>query len=238
MLEFAQNLEETARHLRPAFQVGLGIGCVVIGLLVWLGGSRFRGLLVAAIGAVVGGLCGYFLTGKNTVAAGVSAAVTAVVAILFEKVFIIIVAAGLAAVFCFAFFSLIFNKADSGGTFGQTWSHMPIYTWAIIAAPVVLILVTGVYLRRVASALCCALFGTALLFTGMILLLLYKGALPITDMSNRTLFYVALFVAMTAFGTFEQLMLCPGPKAAAKKRQKAEQEEEASGRKKQSWRTS
>jgi signal transduction histidine kinase len=226
MLEFAQNLEYAARNLRPLYQVGGGIACVVIGLLVWLGGSRFRVLLVGVIGAVVGGLLGYFLTGRNSLAGGVSALVTAVIAVLFEKVFVVILAAGLAAVFCFAFFS-----------FRQSWSEMPLYGWAIVGAPVVIILFTGVYLRRITSALCCALFGTALLFAGMILLLLYKGALPITDMSNRTLFYVALFVAMTAFGTFEQLMLCPAAKTVAKKKQQQEREEEASGRKKRSWRT-
>ncbi|MHC4623913.1 MAG: hypothetical protein ACYS4W_08425 [Planctomycetota bacterium] len=238
MLEFAQNLEHAARNLRPLFQVGGGIACVVIGLLVWLGGSRFRGLLVGVMGAVAGGLVGYFLTGRNTLAAGVSGLVTGVIAAFFDKVFVVILAAGLAAAFCFGFFALVFNKADSGGTFEFSWSQMPKYAWAVVAAPVVIIAFTGVYLRRLTSALCCALFGTVLLFAGMILLLLYKGAMPITDMSKRTFFYVALFVAMTAFGTFEQLVLCPGPKSAAKKKERAQKEEESSGKTKRSWRTS
>ncbi len=43
---------------------------------------------------------------------------------------------------------------------------------------------------------------------GMILLLLYKGAMPASEIADKSSFYAAVFVVMVAFGTGEQLLLC------------------------------
>jgi hypothetical protein len=42
----------------------------------------------------------------------------------------------------------------------------------------------------------------------MILLLLYKGAAPISRICQNQLFYLGVFGVMTAFGMAEQLLLC------------------------------
>ena len=70
------------------------------------------------------------------------------------------------------------------------------------------ILVIGSGFWRFISALCCAVLGTTLVFAGMVLLLLYKGALPVDAISRKQPFYAAVFIAMIVFGTIEQFLLC------------------------------
>jgi hypothetical protein len=79
---------------------------------------------------------------------------------------------------------------------------------AITAAVAIIFLLAGYFFRRLTSALCCAGLGTGLCFVGMVLLLLYKDSAPLSRIYNRSLFYTAVFLAMTAFGTVVQLLLC------------------------------
>ena len=98
-------------------------------------------------------------------------------------------------------------------------SEMPAYYWAIIALLVLAFVAAGFFIWNLTSAFCCAALGTMLIFAGMILLLLYKGAQPITSISNNSSFYAVVFTVMTAAGTVEQLLLCrhAGKKPAKKK---------------------
>lgn len=97
----------------------------------------------------------------------------------------------------------------------------------IIAVMLERILVTGSIFWRCIWALCCATLGTMLIFAGMILLLLYKGAVPISHISSKQSFYTAVFITMTAFGTIEQLLLCRclGEKLTRKKQTDKTKEE-------------
>ncbi len=95
---------------------------------------------------------------------------------------------------------------------GQKVKHaclqMPVYNWAIILVLISICIVAGFSLWQLASALCCSALGTVLIFAGMILLLLNKGSMPVSIISSRSSFYVAVFAAMMAFGTIEQFLLC------------------------------
>ncbi|RKY04303.1 MAG: hypothetical protein DRP66_11905 [Planctomycetota bacterium] len=62
---------------------------------------------------------------------------------------------------------------------------------------------------RFVAAATCASLGTVAIFAGMILVLLYKGARPLTGIYQMPAFFAAAVVAMAAFGTFVQLLLCP-----------------------------
>ena len=155
MLEIAKNFEQMATGFSPIVLIAPGLVCVVVGLFIWLGGLGFRRPLAAVVGAVSGGICGFFITDRNIMLAVLLAAAAAVIAIVLER-----------------------------------------------------ILVTGSLFWHLASALCCAALGTVLIFAGMILLLLYKGAMPVGYISGRQSFYIAVFIAMIAFGTTEQLLLC------------------------------
>jgi len=111
---------------------------------------------------------------------------------------------------------------DVGDEIKQACSQMPLYNWVIIVVLVVISIVGGFYFWRLTSALCCATLGTLLVFAGMILLLLYKGAEPISSIS---------------FGTTEQLLLCPWLKSKAIRRKEAKKDRQGRDETTPSWRT-
>jgi len=184
MLEFAWNFERTAAELAPIVLIGPGLAAVLVGLFVWLGGLGFRRVLVAVVGAVAGGVCGFFITGRNIAFAGLLAIVGVIIAIILEK-----------------------------------------------------ILVSGSFFWRLAWALCCAVLGTLLIFAGMVLLLLYKGAVPVSYISDRQSFYACVFAAMTAFGTIEQLLFCRHTKREVIRKEQAIRDREQMSEQQRSWRT-
>jgi hypothetical protein len=241
MLEIARQLERTAVWFNPVVLIGPGLACVLLGLFVWLGGLGFRRALVAIVGAVSGGICGFFISGRNIVPATVSAGLAAVIAIMLERIFIAILAGVLAAIIGFAVLAGPYIENAGGATSVERdemqnrgyvfstqrtvetakayiadfvaetkriFSQMPVYNWAIIAALAVIFPAAGFFQRRLTSAFCCAALGSILIFAGMILLLLYKGAAPISRICQNQLYYLGVFAAMTAFGTTEQLLFC------------------------------
>jgi hypothetical protein len=237
MLEIARQLEQTAVWFNPVVLIGPGLACVLLGLFVWLGGLGFRRALVAIVGAVSGGTCGFFISGRNIVPATVSAGLAAVISIMLERIFIAILAGVLAAILGFAVLARPYIENAGGATLIE-WDktqnlstqqtvvtakayiadfvaetkrillQMPVYNWAIIAALAVIFPAAGFFQRRLTSAFCCAALGSILIFAGMILLLLYKGAAPISRICQNQLFYLGVFGVMTAFGMAEQLLLC------------------------------
>jgi hypothetical protein len=260
MFEIAQQLEQIAVRFKPVVLIGPGLTAVLLGLFVWLGGLGFRRALVAIMGAVSGGICGFFISDRNIVPATVSAGIAAVIAIVFERIFITILAGVLAAVVGFAVLARPY--IGSGDSLKHYPEHemenitvtlstpqtveaakgyiaafvteikrillqMPVYNWAIIAALAVVFIAAGFYQWRLTSAFCCAALGVMLIFGGMILLLLYKGAAPISRICQNQLFYLGVFAAMTAFGTTEQLLLCQRIKERlTRKREKSKERKE------------
>jgi len=65
MLEIAKNFEQMATGFSPIVLIAPGLVCVVVGLFIWLGGLGFRRPLAAVVGAVSGGICGFFITDRN-----------------------------------------------------------------------------------------------------------------------------------------------------------------------------
>lgn len=240
MLEIARQLERIAVWFSPIVLIGPGLLCVLLGLFLWLGGLGFKRVLAATVGAVSGGICGFFISGRNIVTATALAALTAVIAIWLEKIFIAILAGVLAAILCFtvlakpnndiddARYNLGYESenirmslntklsvevakryiADFAAETGQIFSQMPAYNWAIMEVVAVFFLAVGFARRRLTLAFCCAVLGTMFIFAGMILLLLYKGAAPVSRICQNWLFYQGVFGIMTAFGMAEQLLLC------------------------------
>ena len=83
---------------------------------------------------------------------------------------------------------------------------------AVLAAVGVVLLVLGLFLVRSAGALTCSALGAVLVFAGLTALLILKGSNPIALMERQGRFYGLVLLGMTAFGTLEQLVLCPSPK--------------------------
>lgn len=80
---------------------------------------------------------------------------------------------------------------------------------AIASVAAVIVIGAGFLMPRFVAALTCASLGTVLVFAGMILVLLYKGARPLTGIYQTPVFFSVTVVAMVTFGTFVQLLLCP-----------------------------
>lgn len=269
MLEIIQNFEQIAAGLNPFVLIGPGLAAVLVGLFVWLGGLGFRKVLVAVAGAISGAILGFFVIGNNIILAIVLMGVTAVIAIIFERAFITILTAALAAFIGFAVLvspyfensqstiptnqnetstqghtmsvneSVEIVKAyivDSAEKIKQACSQIPLQRWAIIAVLAIIFTIFGFYLRNLTSALCFSSLGTTLIFSGLILLLLYKGVAPISSMRNRPIFYLGIFIAMAACGTLEQLLLCRRVKKPSKRKGQADRQKEEPSITKQNWR--
>jgi hypothetical protein len=127
--------------------------------------------------------------------------------------------------------------ADFSTEIKEACSQMPVYSWAIITALAIIFVAAGFFFWRLTLALCCATLGTILIFAGVISLLLYKGAVPISDIWRRAPLYAAIFMAMIVFGTIVQLLLCQRiRKKPTAKRQVNKGKEEPEERR-ENWRT-
>jgi len=78
------------------------------------------------------------------------------------------------------------------------------------------LLVLGLVFGRLAGALTFSLLGAALIFAGLTTLLIFKGSAPIDLVQQQGAFCGLVLLGMAAFGTLEQLVLCPSPKRKPK----------------------
>ena len=101
---------------------------------------------------------------------------------------------------------------DAGEKIKRAGTKIPIHIWTIIAAPGVIFLICGALLWRWNTALFFSVTGTAVICLGIILLLSYKGAEPVSHIRSMPFISVAVFLAVAGFGTIVQLLLCKGLK--------------------------
>jgi hypothetical protein len=82
---------------------------------------------------------------------------------------------------------------------------------AVIAVSGLVLLMLGLLFARLAGALAFSVLGAWLIFAGLIALLIFKGSAPIVFIQKQGAFYGLVLLGMMAFGTLEQLLLCPSP---------------------------
>jgi hypothetical protein len=107
--------------------------------------------------------------------------------------------------------------------------------WAIIAAAATGLMAFGALFRSVGAAMACATLGTALIFVGLLALLIFKGSTPVERMESRPAFYGLVFTGMAIFGTLEQLALCRKA-ATGRSKGKSSGQEPDKASSKRSWR--
>ncbi|MBN1817992.1 MAG: hypothetical protein JW828_11585 [Sedimentisphaerales bacterium] len=95
---------------------------------------------------------------------------------------------------------------------GQAAREMNVTGIALAVGAGILIAIIGAFFPRLIGALSCSLLGTSLIFLGMVSLLLYKGARPLTSMYENGRFYGLVLGGMIVFGTILSLVLSPGRK--------------------------
>ena len=105
------------------------------------------------------------------------------------------------------------------------WIGLAAITGAIIFVILAALLTSSFFLARLFSALCSAAAGTLLIFTGMILLLTYKGTKPFEYIYNSQ-FLTAVLLAMVAFGTVEQMLLCRKSKKESANKKEVNEDKE------------
>jgi hypothetical protein len=105
---------------------------------------------------------------------------------------------------------------DVADQIGGAVRRLTLVDGAIIAAVGLGLLTLGLFLERLAGPLACSLLGTALIAAGLIVLLIYKGSAPIGLVQKQGALYGLVLLGMVAFGTVEQLVLCPPPRRRPK----------------------
>ena len=252
MLEFLQYLERIAPRLEPAVLILPGLFCVLFGLFAWLAGLRYARIVAAFVGAFLGGFFGFCIVGRKLPPDIFLAITIGTVSMLFHKilfVFLALLIAVTGVTYALADAQIeghekLMLYVDTSGTetisTSQTitmlcnsleqmkektiaiYAQFSILNWVVLVGIGMLAAGAAVYFNKLISAVCCAVLGTTLNFTGMILLLFYKGAEPVTGIGKRSLFFLAVFAVMVVLGTAVQLILCP-PK---RKKRTPHQEEE------------
>jgi hypothetical protein len=238
----------------PLVVIGPAGAAVAAGLLIWLGGLGFRKVLVGIAGAATGVAVGSYAIRRGVVWTAVAAVVAAGMGILFERLIIALLLASLvgAAGFVVLVAPHISTEntqmqaenedttaytdqsteqpdaylSDLEATVRRVGSEVPVYKWAIVALLGVVFLVGGFVFRRFATALYFSALGTLLIAGGLVTLLLYKGAAPLSQAGNKPLMYVGIFAGMVAFGTVEQLLFCRGGLIRHAEKQQAEDEDD------------
>jgi len=101
MIGIFQNFEQVAARFNPSVLICSGVAILILGLLLWLGGLGLRKVLFSLVGLGGGILVGLFVVGRNFFSASFLGAFAALIALIFEKVFVVLVSAALAAAVAF-----------------------------------------------------------------------------------------------------------------------------------------
>jgi hypothetical protein len=248
-----------AARAYPLYAMAPGSTGVVVGLFIWLGGLGFKRVLMAIAGAAGGFALGYFAIGRGVIPAAVLAGVLALIMAIFDRVSIALLAAILVAGIGFVVLAgprISIENGQEGseardetansdesmerfkaylyevrGQVTSAWSDVPVYQWLIVVVLTIITLVVGFLLRRLTVATCFSVLGTLLIAAGLVVLLLFKGATPLSRVGNRPLTYVGIVAGMVAFGAVEQLLFCRGGILKPSKKPKTDDFDDETGRK-------
>jgi hypothetical protein len=239
MLEVFTDFQKIGESVSATVLIAVGAVSLAIGLCMWLGGLRWRKPAVAALGAITGAVCVGFFADKQTGAIAVTALIGAGLGLFFERPVLVFCGAVMTAMIVLIFFAAgsesqaggdgIRIDSNQSETISVRSELAKINNEIIVAArriirlagdvPTVPFLISiasglavglcGFFLWRPVAAATLSTFGTALIFFGMVFLLLYKNSAPITHISEKTSLYGTAALAMIAFGCVVQMLLCP-----------------------------
>jgi len=95
-----------------------------------------------------------------------------------------------------------------GDLLGRAINLVPFEKLLISAVIAIIFAAAGYFMPQLIIALTCSAWGTAIISLGMILLLLFKGARPITHTYAKAGVFGVVALAMIVFGSVIQLLLC------------------------------
>jgi hypothetical protein len=240
VLDVLNRFQNAALSFNPTMLVGPGLLCAVLGIIIWLAGTKFTRIIAMAVGFIGGAMgASYLISGHQVYAAILGAVIGALVAFFIHRFIAII-----AGVAVFVIVGLVFvlsshfgdkvtgahypnsdsvpSKLSPVQTAEQIKSYLasvtdqlfrlakklPLKAWPTFAAAAAALVVLGIFVRRLLIAFACSSLGTAMIFSGMFCLLLYKGSAPLTRVYERISFFSAVFAGMVVAGMITQLILC------------------------------
>jgi len=237
MLEIVQSFEKTAGGFEPAVLIAGGIISVLLGLIIWLAGLRYAKLIAAAIGIFIVGGITYLATKGKVFAAVVLAIPGGLFTSVARKFILSAAAVLMAALITLAIVAagtekqtgspeqVQYHQPSQAIPTGKALKITGLYieavaketlnlTQSLTAPRLAAVLVAGavtitaaIFFCRVVVAAGCSAAGVSLCAFGMSLLLIFKGALPITYIAGRVRFFFAAFAIMAVAGTFIELLV-------------------------------
>lgn len=241
MVEILKSFEQVAGRFSLAVLALPGLAMVLLGLVAWLAGTCLRRLVPGLIGAMAGGMAGFFFGGRNPGTAGLASTGGAAFGAGLPRLFVAVALAVLGVAVAFAVLARSHLAQEQGPLFSglkldQTDGRFAIQESLEIVQAYVLdaadwvkaiarklastdlmilvavgggLLAAGLLFERLAGALTYSTVGSGLVYAGLTLLLILKGSAPITRMEQQGALYGLVLLGMIAFGTLEQLLLCP-----------------------------
>jgi hypothetical protein len=240
MFEALNEFQNAAVMFDPMTLVIPGVLCVILGIIIWLAGTKFTRILAIAFG-FAGGAAGalYLFPAHQASAAITGAVVGGFVAMVVHRFIAVIAGIAILVIVGLAFFvSSQFNDKAAGAhypepakvsaklapiqTAEQIKAHssnvadalftlakkLPLVGWPAVAIAAIVLAVLGMLLGRLMVAVGCSSLGTAMIFAGMISLLLYKGSAPLTYIYTQSSRFCAIFFGMVVGGAVTQMILC------------------------------
>jgi hypothetical protein len=101
MFEIFQNFEQMTGRFSPWILIASGVVFLLLGLCIWIAGHSLRNILISLVGLAGGIVVGLYVVGRNIFSALLSGALLALIALIFEKVLVVLLAAALAATITF-----------------------------------------------------------------------------------------------------------------------------------------
>ncbi len=240
MLEVLQNFEKIILDFPPILLILAGSICLSVGLLVWLGGMRWR-IFTAIVFGVVAGLISISFVTENMVFVFIFPSCLVMLSILIFKRRTLVLIGGVITTLVILFSlatpasagtpdhsamkppAVIDDGTNLDGIVSQITSQSGVMggkistvigdlspmAIGVAASSGSLVMGIGFFLHRVVSAATCAALGTALIYVGMILLLVNKGSMPAQNICRKPVFYQTVAICMLFFGTFVGRLVCP-----------------------------
>jgi hypothetical protein len=262
VVEIIKSFEQVAGRLSPTVVAVPGVITVVAGLVIWLGGLGIRRFSLVLAGLILGGVFVLATAIHSPAVAAMSILAAVVVAAVLPRLFTAVLLAKLVAGTLFIVLawhllaaanvrtvsgqqsfsareSLDVTRAygtDLADNIKRAGQKMDLTRWLVVAAVGSVVFASGLLFRNATGATAFSILGTVLIWTGLGVLLMFKGSRPVERIEQNALAFGLAAVGMVVFGSLEQYLLCRHANRKRQAKRHKEQEQEQAQESKRNWR--